>query len=57
MSSTGESDFPNGSGNRLYLKDTQGYKSWSQRAFINLRADKVWDVVNQSIDSLVADYR
>ncbi|SGY38561.1 BQ5605_C003g02047 [Microbotryum silenes-dioicae] len=57
MSSTGESDFPNGSGNRLYLKDIQGYKSWSQRAFINLRADKVWDVVNQSIDSLVADYR
>ncbi|SGY80018.1 BQ5605_C008g05285 [Microbotryum silenes-dioicae] len=57
MSSTGESDFPNGSGNRLYLKDTQGYKSWSQRAFINLRADKVWDVVNQSIDSLVAGYR
>ncbi|SGY11775.1 BQ5605_C011g06269 [Microbotryum silenes-dioicae] len=57
MSSTGESDFPNGSGNRLYLKDTQGYKSWSQCAFINLRADKVWDVVNQSIDSLVADYR
>ncbi|SDA01300.1 BZ3500_MvSof-1268-A1-R1_Chr10-1g02568 [Microbotryum saponariae] len=36
---------------------TQGYKSWSQRAFINLRADKLWDVVNQSIDSLVADYR
>ncbi|SGZ29887.1 BQ5605_C053g12606 [Microbotryum silenes-dioicae] len=57
MSSTGESDFPNGSGNRLYLKYTQGYKSWSQRAFINLRADKVWDVVNQSIDSLVTDYR
>ncbi|SGY97934.1 BQ5605_C035g11433 [Microbotryum silenes-dioicae] len=57
MSSTGESDFPNGSGNCLYLKDTQGYKSWSQRAFINLRADKVWDVVNQSIDSLVTDYR
>ncbi|SCZ96816.1 BZ3500_MvSof-1268-A1-R1_Chr4-1g06749 [Microbotryum saponariae] len=42
MSSTSESDFPNG---------------WSQRAFINLRADKLWDVVNQSIDSLVADYR
>ncbi|SCZ87910.1 BZ3500_MvSof-1268-A1-R1_Chr2-3g05378 [Microbotryum saponariae] len=57
--SPGESDFPliKRVGNRLYLKDTQGYKSWSQRAFINLRADKLWDVVNQSLDSLIADYR
>ncbi|SGY18975.1 BQ5605_C014g07524 [Microbotryum silenes-dioicae] len=27
ISSASESDFPIGSGNRLYLKDTQGYKS------------------------------
>ncbi|SGZ20361.1 BQ5605_C021g09268 [Microbotryum silenes-dioicae] len=51
----GESNFPIGSA--IACTDTQGYKSWSQRACINLRADVLWDVVNQSLDSLIADYR
>ncbi|SGY63969.1 BQ5605_C007g04855 [Microbotryum silenes-dioicae] len=44
-----------GAGNRLYLKDTKGYKSWASKAYLNLRGDALWDVVIHSVDSLVAD--
>ncbi|SGY29905.1 BQ5605_C002g01094 [Microbotryum silenes-dioicae] len=57
MSSASESDSHNGAGNRLYLKDTKGYKSWASKAYLNLRGDVLWDVVIHSVDSLVADYR
>ncbi|SGY29010.1 BQ5605_C002g01000 [Microbotryum silenes-dioicae] len=57
MSSASESDSHNGAGNRLYLKDTKGYKSWASKAYLNLRGDALWDVVIHSVDSLVADYR
>ncbi|SCZ96698.1 BZ3500_MvSof-1268-A1-R1_Chr4-4g07564 [Microbotryum saponariae] len=55
MSSTSESDFSNGSGNRLYLKDTQGYKSWSQRAFINLEPTNYG--MSVQVADKVAEYR
>ncbi|SGY20476.1 BQ5605_C016g08069 [Microbotryum silenes-dioicae] len=58
MSSASEPDSHNRAGmNRLYLKDTKGYKSWASKAYLNLRGDALWDVVIHSVDSLVADYR
>ncbi|SGY12191.1 BQ5605_C011g06419 [Microbotryum silenes-dioicae] len=57
MSSASEPNSHNGAGNRLYLKDTKGYKSWASKAYLDLRGDALWDVVIHSVDSLVADYR